>query len=166
MVNLESQNLMHLSDFSVLHEIFLPNTTTSIDPKLVLPRTYIPNISQVSPQRKDPPGCCSPAPVPVSVQEFERVESKEDLGLTEDTAEGVTRVNAGSSPEAKSPPVDIVNLAAEEIRKPLIKVKDDGKVLLKGNIVKIDINKNKLGLSSAKLRTCFDKFYCGLKQLR
>jgi len=126
MVNLESQNLMHLSDFSVLHEIFLPNSATSIDPKLVLPRGYIPNISQLSPLRKDPPAVSPPAPVPLSVQELERVDSKEELGLGDD-CEGVPRVNAGSPLEAKSPPVDIVNLAAEEIRKPLIKLKDESK---------------------------------------
>ena len=130
MVNLESTNLMHLSDFSVLHEIFLPNSATSIDPKLVLhSRPYLPNISQVSPQRKDPPVISSPAPVPLSVQELERVDSKEELRLGDD-CEGAPRVNAGSPLEAKSPPVDIVNLAAEEIRKPLIKVKDDAKVFV------------------------------------
>ena len=136
MVNLESQNLMHLSDFSVLHEIFLPNSSSSIDPKLVLPRTYLPNISQVSPQRKDPPPPLdsSPAPVPLSVHELERVESKEELGLEDDCGEGVVsaRVNNEGSPlgVAKTPPVDIVNLAAEEIRKPLLKVKDDAKVYI------------------------------------
>jgi len=127
MVNLESQHLMHLSDFSVLHEIFLPNTATSIDPKLVLQsRAYLPSLPAVSPHRKDPPVVSSPAPVPLSVQELERVDSKEGLGIGDDH-EGAALVNAGSPLEAKSPPVDIVNLAAEEIRKPLIKVKDDNK---------------------------------------
>ena len=130
MVNLESQNLMHLSDFSVLHEIFLPNSTASIDPKLVLPRAYLPSISQVSPQqRKDPPPVSSPPPVPLSVQELERVDSKAELVGLGDEAEGAPRVNTGSPLlDNKSPPVDIVNLAAEEIRKPLAKAKDDNKV--------------------------------------
>jgi len=129
MVNLESQNLMHLSDFSVLHEIFLPNSTASIDPKLVLPRAYLPSISQVSPQqRKDPPPVSSPPPVPLSVQELERVDSKAELVGLGDEAEGAPRVNTGSPLlDNKSPPVDIVNLAAEEIRKPLAKAKDDNK---------------------------------------
>ena len=115
MVNLESQNLMQLSDFSVLNDIFHPSTAPSVDPRLVLTSrspSWVPP-SQLSPSKKDP-SSSSPAPVPLSVQELERVDTK----------------GAPSSPlrDEKSPPVDIVHLAAEEIRKPLLKLKDEPKV--------------------------------------
>ena len=113
MVNLESQNLMQLSDFSVLNDIFHPSTASSVDPRLVLSsRSYV-GPSQLSPQKKDlPVSSSSPAPVPLSVQELERVETS----------------SSSSPPREKSPPVDIVHLAAEEIRKPLLKFKDEPKV--------------------------------------
>ena len=112
MVNLESQNLMQLSDFSVLNDIFHPSAASSVDPRLVLSsRSYVPP-SQLSPNKKDPATSSSPAPVPLSVQELERVETS----------------SSSSPPREKSPPVDIVHLAAEEIRKPLLKFKDEPKV--------------------------------------
>ena len=112
MVNLESQNLMQLSDFSVLNDIFHPSAASSVDPRLVLSsRSYVPP-SQLSPTKKDPASAPSPAPVPLSVQELERVETS----------------SSSSPPREKSPPVDIVHLAAEEIRKPLLKFKDEPKV--------------------------------------
>ena len=75
MVNLESQNLMQLSDFSVLNDIFHPSAASSVDPRLVLSsRSYVPP-SQLSPNKKDPAVSSSPAPVPLSVQELERVET-------------------------------------------------------------------------------------------
>ena len=117
MVNLESQNLMQLSDFSVLNDIFHPSTAPSVDPRLVLTSrspSWVPP-SQLSPSKKD---SSSPAPVPLSVQELERVDTK----------------GPPSSPlrDEKSPPVDIVHLAAEEIRKPLLKLKDEPKVFQTG----------------------------------
>ena len=76
MVNLESQNLMQLSDFSVLNDIFHPSAASSVDPRLVLSsRSYVPP-SQLSPNKKDPTSSSSPAPVPLSVQELERVETR------------------------------------------------------------------------------------------
>ena len=124
MVNLDqsSSNLMQLSDFSVLHEIFHPATTTSIDPKLVLAgQSKAPSyLLQGSPGRKDG----SPAPVPLSVHELEqaRVEAKPEIATLENAVTG--------SPhhEGKQSPIDIVHLAAEEIRKPLLKLKDESKV--------------------------------------
>ena len=115
MVNLESQNLMQLSDFSVLNDIFHPSAASSVDPRLVLSsRSYVPP-SQLSPNKKDhSASSSSPAPVPLSVQELERVETS----------------SSSSPPRDKSPPVDIVHLAAEEIRKPLLKFKDEPKVVV------------------------------------
>ena len=124
MVNLEQSpnNLMQFSDFSVLHEIFHPATTTSIDPKLVLSHasSKAPSfLGQGSPGRKDG----SPAPVPLSVHELEqaRVEAKPEIATLEN-------VTASPHHEGKSSPIDIVHLAAEEIRKPLLKLKDESKV--------------------------------------
>ena len=113
MVNLESQNLMQLSDFSVLNDIFHPSPAPSVDPRLVLTSrspSWVPP-SQLSPSKKEPTS--SPAPVPLSVQELERADSRGPP--------------PPSSPlrDEKSPPVDIVHLAAEEIRKPLLKLKDE-----------------------------------------
>ena len=103
---------MQLSDFSVLNDIFHPSAASSVDPRLVLSsRSYVPP-SQLSPNKKDPAVSSSPAPVPLSVQELERVETS----------------SSSSPPREKSPPVDIVHLAAEEIRKPLLKFKDEPKV--------------------------------------
>ena len=133
MVNLESQNLMQLSDFSasVLHEIFHPATTTSIDPKLVLTtRTaYLPPAS-ISPDIKEHGSSSSPAPVPLSVHELERVDSKPELSHLENVAVPVSSSSPPPSANVggKSSPVDIVHLAAEEIRKPLLKFKDESKV--------------------------------------
>ena len=133
MVNLESQNLMQLSDFSasVLHEIFHPATTTSIDPKLVLStRTaYLPPAS-ISPDIKDHGSSSSPAPVPLSVHELERVDSKPELSHLVNVAVPVSSSSPPPSANVggKSSPVDIVHLAAEEIRKPLLKFKDESKV--------------------------------------
>ena len=121
MVNLESQNLMQLSDFSVLHEIFHPATTTSIDPKLVLTtRTSYIQPTPVSPVSKD---AGSPAPIPLSIQEL---ESKPELSHLENVAPSPSAAPA----DGKSSPIDIVHLAAEEIRKPLLKFKDEAKVYL------------------------------------
>jgi hypothetical protein len=108
------------SDFSVLQEIFLPNTTTAVDPKLVLQtRSGFPHPpAPASPQepKHSPPG--TPC-VPLSVKELEKEE------------EGI-EARLASPPLAarpKSPQVDIVNLALEEIRKPPGgKVKEDAKV--------------------------------------
>lgn len=105
------------SDFSVLQEIFLPHSTTVVDPKLVLQTrgTYPPS-EPSSPQDAKPP--LSPPCVPLSVKELER----------EDEA---SRLPASSPPlrSSKSPHVDIVNLALEEIRKPPpSKGKEDAKV--------------------------------------
>ena len=125
MVNLEQSpnNLMQLSDFSVLHEIFHPATTTSIDPKLVLSHatSKTPSYLAGSPGRKEG----SPAPVPLSVQELEqaRLEAKPEIATLEN-------VSASPHHEGKSSPIDIVHLAAEEIRKPLLKLKDESKVAL------------------------------------
>ena len=105
------------SDFSVLQEIFLPNTTTAVDPKLVLQTrgAYLPPApeSPHEPKHSPPSTPC----VPLSVKELEKEE------------EDVSRL-ASSPPSAirstKSPQVDIVNLALEEIRKPPPgKVKED-----------------------------------------
>ena len=137
-VNLESQNLM-ISDFSVLHEIFHPSSTTaSIDPKLVLSTGRAP--AYLAPERKGAP--LSPAPVPLSVHEL---EAKPDPGDLDPASHNVTQVTALTSvsvsvaavtpispdpviTEGKSSPVDIVHLAAEEIRKPLLKFRDESKV--------------------------------------
>ena len=129
MVNLESQNLMQLSDFSVLHEIFHPasstlSSTASIDPKLVL-ATKSSVSSFPSPDRKDVTS--SPAPVPLSVHELEsRVETKPEIAQLET----VTPTSHGHETPAggKSSPIDIVHLAAEEIRKPILKLRDESKV--------------------------------------
>lgn len=138
-VNLESQNLM-ISDFSVLHEIFHPASTASIDPKLVLSTGRAP--AYLSPDRKG--SSLSPAPVPLSVHELEaRVEAKPDPGdldpASQHAVTSLTSVSVSvsavspSSPgpavaEGKASPVDIVHLAAEEIRKPLLKFRDESKV--------------------------------------
>ena len=137
-VNLESQNLM-ISDFSVLHEIFHPSSTTaSIDPKLVLSTGRAP--AYLTPERKGAP--LSPAPVTLSVHEL---EAKPDPGDLDPASHNVTQVTALTSvsvsvaavtpispdpviTEGKSSPVDIVHLAAEEIRKPLLKFRDESKV--------------------------------------
>ena len=126
MVNLESQNLMQLSDFSVLNDIFHPTAASSVDPRLVLSSKSPPWAapSQLSPSKKDPTSSSSPAPVPLSVQELERVEGKTDLGQSGPPPSSPSRG------DNKSPPVDIVHLAAEEIRKPLLKFKDEPKVVL------------------------------------
>ena len=114
-----------MSDFSVLHEIFLPNTGSPafIDPKLVLQSrsSQYHNPAQLSPDRKESPG---PNIVPLSVQELERNDTKPELVCGD--------VAAPRSPlhPKSSPPMDIVKLAAEEIKKPLEKVKEDGKVAL------------------------------------
>ena len=108
---------MQLSDFSVLHEIFQP-ATTSIDPKLVLTtRTSYIQPTPVSPVSKD---AASPAPIPLSIQEL---ESKPELSHLENVAP-----SPGAAADGKSSPIDIVHLAAEEIRKPLLKFKDEAKV--------------------------------------
>jgi len=123
---------MQLSDFSasVLHEIFHPATTTSIDPKLVLStRTaYLPPAS-ISPEIKDHGSSSSPAPVPLSVHELERVDSKPELSHLVNVAVPVSSSSPPPSANVggKSSPVDIVHLAAEEIRKPLLKFKDESK---------------------------------------
>ena len=137
-VNLESQNLM-ISDFSVLHEIFHPSSTTaSIDPKLVLSTGRAP--AYLAPDRKG--SSLSPAPVPLSVHEL---EAKPDPGDLDPASHNETQVTALTSvsvsvaavtpispdpaiTEGKSSPVDIVHLAAEEIRKPLLKFRDESKV--------------------------------------
>ena len=133
-VNLESQNLM-ISDFSVLHEIFHPSSTTaSIDPKLVLSTGRAP--AYLAPDRKG--SSLSPAPVPLSVHELEAKPEPGDLDPASHNETQVTALTSVSvsvaavtpiSPdpaitEGKSSPVDIVHLAAEEIRKPLLKFRD------------------------------------------
>ena len=138
-VNLESQNLM-ISDFSVLHEIFHPTSTAaSVDPRLVLSTGRAP--AYLAPDRKGAPLSPAPGPVPLSVHEL---EAKPDPGDLDPAAhnENVTQLTSVSvsvsavspiSPdpaitEGKSSPVDIVHLAAEEIRKPLLKFRDESKV--------------------------------------
>lgn len=105
------------SDFSVLQEIFLPNTTTAVDPKLVLQtRGYAPTApdSPQEPKHSPPSTPC----VPLSVKELEKEDEEDPSRL------------ASSPPKSdKSPQVDIVNLALEEIRKPPpSKVREDAKV--------------------------------------
>ena len=112
------------SDFSVQQEIFLPNTTTAVDPKLVLQTrgAYLPPApeSPHEPKHSPPSTPC----VPLSVKELEKEE------------EDVSRL-ASSPPSSvirstKSPQVDIVNLALEEIRKPPPgKVKEDATTKVK-----------------------------------
>ena len=118
------------SDFSVLQEIFLPNTTTAVDPKLVLQTrgAYLPPApeSPLQEPKQSPPG--TPCNVPLSVKELEKEEE-----------EDVSRLTTSSPPSSsvirstKSPQVDIVNLALEEIRKPppLGKVKEDATTKVK-----------------------------------
>ena len=116
------------SDFSVLQEIFLPNTTTAVDPKLVLQTrgAYLPPApeSPHEPKHSPPSTPC----VPLSVKELEKEEE-----------EDVSRLTTSSPPSSsvirstKSPQVDIVNLALEEIRKPPPggKVKEDATTKVK-----------------------------------
>ena len=117
------------SDFSVLQEIFLPNTTTAVDPKLVLQTrgAYLPPAPESphpEPKHSPPSTPC----VPLSVKELEKEEE-----------EDVSRLATSSPPSSsvirstKSPQVDIVNLALEEIRKPPPggKVKEDATTKVK-----------------------------------
>ena len=161
MVNLESQNLMQLSDFSVLHEIFHPGGPGggagggagggSVDPKLVLSTGPVPHLlSALSPDSAAADRKLSPRPapapvspgsvVPLSVHELEtkefqaQVKAQRSEGGVE-TSVSVTVQPAPAPAPAHSPPgagkaspVDIVHLAAEEIRKPLLKFKDESKV--------------------------------------
>ena len=134
-VNLESQNLM-ISDFSVLHEIFHPTSTSaSIDPKLVLSTGRAP--AYLAPERKGAPLSPAPAPVPLSVHELEAKPDPGDLDPAShsETVTSLTSVSVSVSAvspispdtaitEGKSSPVDIVHLAAEEIRKPLLKFRE------------------------------------------
>ena len=128
MVNLEAPGL-NLADLSVLQELLLPHPAASVDPKLVLRSGgLIPHPSPglapppggvcgTTPPRPAPPSPTPPPPpqVPLSVQELERPGGATQLGSP-------PRQQGGGSP------VDIVNLAAEEIRKPLQKPDDDVKV--------------------------------------
>ena len=122
------------SDFSVLQEIFLPNTTTAVDPKLVLQTrgAYLPPApeSPLQEPKHSPPG--TPCNVPLSVKELEKEEE-----------EDVSRLPPPSPPPSsvirstRSPQVDIVNLALEEIRKPPGgKVKEDASAATAGLKVK------------------------------
>ena len=107
------------SDFSVLQEIFLPNTTTAVDPKLVL-QTRGPYLPPTAPESPHEPKHSPPSTpcVPLSVKELEK-EEEEDVSRMATSPPSVIR-------STKSPQVDIVNLALEEIRKPPPgKVKED-----------------------------------------
>ena len=158
MVNLESQNLMQLSDFSVLHEIFHPagpgggagggpGGGGSVDPKLVLSTGPVPHLlSALSPDSAAADRKLSPRPapapvspgsvVPLSVHELETKEfqaqvkaQRSEAGVETSVSVTVQPAPAHSPPGGgKASPVDIVHLAAEEIRKPLLKFKDESKV--------------------------------------
>ena len=163
MVNLESQNLMQLSDFSVLHEIFHPGGPGggagggagggSVDPKLVLSTGPVPHLlSALSPDSAAADRKLSPRPapapvspgsvVPLSVHELETKEFQAQVKAqrTEGGVETSVSVTVQPAPApapapahsppggGKASPVDIVHLAAEEIRKPLLKFKDESKV--------------------------------------
>ena len=157
MVNLESQNLMQLSDFSVLHEIFHPAGPGggagggagggSVDPKLVLSTGPVPHLlSALSPDSAAADRKLSPRPapapvspgsvVPLSVHELETKEfqaqvkaQRSEAGVETSVSVTVQPAPAHSPPGGgKASPVDIVHLAAEEIRKPLLKFKDESKV--------------------------------------
>ena len=102
------------SDFSVLQEIFLPNTSPAVDPKLVLqtpraplPSPYAASLAPGSPLDTKPSPPHTPH-VPLSVKELEKEEEVSRLAASPDMVHR----------EVKSPQVDIVNLALEEIRKP------------------------------------------------
>ena len=157
MVNLESQNLMQLSDFSVLHEIFHPagpgggagggpGGGGSGDPKLGLSTGPVPHLlSALSPdsaaadRKLSPRPAPAPSPgsvVPLSVHELETKEfqaqvkaQRSEAGVETSVSVTVQPAPAHSPPGGgKASPVDIVHLAAEEIRKPLLKFKDESKV--------------------------------------
>ena len=123
------------SDFSVLQEIFLPNTTTAVDPKLVLQTrgAYLPPAAPESPlqePKQSPPG--TPCNVPLSVKELEK-EEEEDVSRLPTTSPPPSSVIRST----RSPQVDIVNLALEEIRKPPGgKVKEDASAATAGLKVK------------------------------
>ncbi|XP_023327161.1 uncharacterized protein LOC111700473 isoform X3 [Eurytemora carolleeae] len=161
MVNLESSSF-GLGDFSsVLHEIFLPNSTSSVDPKLVLRSGgFLPPYSSPSPGRnhvtysspgrdhvtysspgrdqvsysspgRDHVTCSSPSSSPVrQVSTYTSLNSPGGGEETPSPSEELSKdeVRPPSPSHRVSSPIDIVNLASQEIRRPSSRREEKGRV--------------------------------------